>query len=147
MILGGSKNFEVKQIAEGDKTSTTIVLLGENQILDPDQQDLLSEIVTEAGIATQSDLKDDAEYEELALEILNAETDPKIAKRRLKYDRKMRSEDNAFAKRSHEIEQQIEVLKRSHSEAQNEITELEIRLRSKEAKLTSIKNEIKKFSC
>ena len=142
---GGSKNFEVKQIADDEKTSTTIVLLG-NEDPSLDQEDLLSELVTEAGISSlPTDLKGDAEYDELALEILNAE-DPKIAKRRLKYDRKMRLEDNTFAKRQNEMETKIEGLKRTHSEAQNEITELEIRLRSKQAKLDSIQNEIKKLS-
>ena len=142
---GGSKNFEVKQIADDEKTSTTIVLLG-NEDHSLDQEDLLSELVTEAGISSlPTDLKEDAEYDELALEILNAE-DPKIAKRRLKYDRKIRLEDNTFAKRQNEMETKIEGLKRTHSEAQNEITELEIRLRSKQAKLDSIQNEIKKLS-
>jgi len=143
--LGGSKNFEVKQIADDEKTSTTIVLLG-NEDHSLDQEDLLSELVTEAGISNlPTDLKEDAEYDELAIEILNAE-EPKVVKKRLKYDRKLRFEDNTFAKRQKEIETQIEQFKRSHSEAQNEITELEIRLRSKQAKLDSIQNEIKKYS-
>ena len=142
---GGSKNFEVKQIADDEKTSTTIVLLG-NEDHSLDQEDLLSELVTEAGISNlPTDLKEDAEYDELAIEILNAE-EPKVVKKRLKYDRKLRFEDNTFAKRQKEIEAQIEQFKRSHSEAQNEITELEIRLRSKQAKLDSIQNEIKKYS-
>ena len=142
---GGSKNFEVKQIADDEKTSTTIVLLG-NEDHSLDQEDLLSELVTEAGISNlPTDLKEDAEYDELAIEILNAE-EPKVVKKKLKYDRKLRFEDNTFAKRQKEIEAQIEQFKRSHSEAQNEITELEIRLRSKQAKLDSIQNEVKKYS-
>ena len=127
------------------RTSTTIVLLG-NEDHSLDQEDLLSELVTEAGISNlPTDVKEDAEYDELAIEILNAE-EPKVVKKRLKYDRKLRFEDNTFAKRQKEIEAQIEQFKRSHSEAQNEITELEIRLRSKQAKLDSIQNEIKKYS-
>ena len=79
------ENFEVKKISDDEKTSTIIVLLG-NEDHSLDQEDLLSELVTEAGISNlPTDLKEDAEYDELAIEILNAE-EPKVVKKRLKYE-------------------------------------------------------------
>ena len=123
--------------------------MDENPVLDP-TEDLLSEAVTESGIELPNlttTLNEDLEYEEIANEILNSEfeTNPKIIKKRLKYDRKIRAEDNAFLKRKNEIEGQIEIHKKDFNDEQNEIKELELELKSKQAKLDLIQKEIQKY--
>ena len=149
LFSGGTKNFEVKQTADGDKTSTTIVLMDENSILDA-TEDLLSEAVTESGIELPNittTLNEELEYEEIANEILNSEfeTNPKVIKKRLKNDRKIRAEDSAFLKRKNEFEAQIEIHKKDFNDEQNELKELEIELKSKQAKLELIRKEIQKY--
>ena len=123
--------------------------MDENPILDQ-TEDLLSEIVNESGIgleSRQTTLNEDLEYEEIANEILNTSEsqNPKVIKKRLKYDRKYRTENSAFLKRKIEIEAKIENYKKDWNEEQIEIRELERDLKLRNDRLQLIQKEIEKY--
>ena len=144
-------------IEDGDKTSTTIVLLDEqDQEQSEPKNDFITLALNESGVqdgiegkrseGTAASSSGDLDYEELANEILNGEKDPKIVKKRLKWDRKFRVEEANFSKRKRELDELIEAYKREYDEAQIDIIELEQTFRSKMRKLTDLKNSISAYN-
>ena len=84
-------------------------------------------------------------YSNEAEEILNSDTDPKLAKKRLKWENKIRAEDAAFSKKKREIEQETENYKRKFQQEQFQITQMEIELKSKKTKLETFQKDIEAF--
>ena len=84
-------------------------------------------------------------YSNEADEILNSDTDPKLAKKRLKWENKIRAEDAAFAKKKLEIEHETENYKRKFRQEQFQISQMEIELKSKKTKLETLQTDIDAF--
>ena len=150
--------FQVTEhIEDNEKTSTTIVLLDSEELtrtekVDLEHQiaesDLVSVAIRDSGISdnnlfVQEDI--DGDYEDLAIEILNADKDYRIARKRLKIDRKFRILETGFEKKKRDIEIQTEEYKRGFEFGQGEILSLEFELKRKQRELQSIKDQIKEF--
>ena len=88
---------------------------------------------------------EEAYYSNEAEDILNFDTDPKLAKKRLKWENKIRAEDAAFSKKKREIEQETENYKRKFRQEQFQITQMEIELKSKKSKMETLQRDIDAF--
>ncbi len=149
--LGSNQHFRVEQIDEGDKTSTTIVLLNANAVeeqhqvqeqrSEKDTENLIELALTQSGIQDQAQ-EDEAEYEELANEILRADKDTRIVKKRLKWNKKIHVEESHFNKSKMQREMQIEMHKRDFADHNQDIWTLENTLHNKEKSLKKILSEI-----
>lgn len=156
------QKFEVNQ---GHETKTTIVVVDEdNQIIETTKEpskDLISLAIDESGLEqnwqspstslpANSTLDETNEYLIVdyvteAEEILKADQDPILAKKRLKWESKLRAEDNSFEKKRLEIEKTIETHKRMHEQSQPEILQLQLELKTKRRKLEEIQKKIEEF--
>lgn len=148
-LAGTNHQFEVQQIDEGDKTSTTIVLLDQDSETQQEEKsnDLITLALTQSGIEdASSTLEDDLEYDELASEILYGDTEPRLIKKRLKWDKKFRAQAATFERAKKNIEVQIESYKRDHNDAQKDIMELERIVNHNMAELKNLQKEITTYS-
>ena len=155
------QKFEVNQ---GHETKTTIVVVDEdNQIIETTKEpskDLISLAIDESGLeqnwqpptalSANANLDENNEYLIVdyvteAEEILKADQDPILAKKRLKWESKLRAEDNSFEKKRLEIEKTIETHKRMHEQSQPEILQLQLELKTKRRKLEEIQKKIEEF--
>jgi hypothetical protein len=140
--LSQTQNFQVNQVEDGDGTSTTIVLLDDKT--NPQSEDLISLALTESGLEVQRDDTDhDLEDEELAYEILNEHDDPKLVRKRLKWEKKIRTEDSAFFKKRTQVERLIGEHKTTFDHRQKDIAQLEFEVRRKESQLSEIMKSLK----
>ena len=137
-------------------TSTDVV---SNKYALTESKDLVSLAIDESGLeqnqnwtlpkifgGTLSEQQvEEAYYSNEAEEILNSDTDPKLAKKRLKWENKIRAEDAAFSKKKREIEQETENYKRKFRQEQFQITQMEIELKSKKTKMETLQKDINAF--
>ena len=137
-------------------TSTDVV---SNKYALTESKDLVSLAIDESGLeqnqnwtlpkifgGTLSEQQvEEAYYSNEAEEILNSDTDPKLAKKRLKWENKIRAEDAAFSKKKREIEQETENYKRKFRQEQFQITQMEIELKSKKSKMETLQKDIDAF--
>ena len=91
--------------------------------------------------------EENTEYDQLAHEILYGDSDAKIAKKKLKFERKMRGENAGFQKNQSEILKQIQSHKRKFEDEQVDLTHLEQELRAKTIKLKKVLDEIHNLKC
>ena len=170
-ITNSGQRFEVNQSQEGDQTNTTIVVVNNeefensttnntdasNKYTLTESKDLVSLAIDESGLEQNwtlpklfgTNLSDQQVEEEYysneADEILNSDTDPKLAKKKLKWENKIRAEDAAFAKKKLEIEHETENYKRKFRQEQSQITRMGMELKSKKTRLETLQKDIDAF--
>lgn len=146
-LAGTNHQFEVQQIDDGEKTSTTIVLLDQDEPQEKSDSDLITLALTQSGIQdASSTLEDDLEYDELASEILYGDTEPRLLKKRLKWDKKFRAQAATFERAKKNVELQTETYKRDHNDAQKDIMELERLVNHNMAELKELQKQIDTYS-
>lgn len=141
--LGERQPFEIQQVEEGNQTSTTIVLLDTKAVGEREKSpdhDLVSLAISQSGLQVGSDHEED--FQELANEILQGDTDPRLARKRLKWDRKFRLAEANFEKRKKELAMQMEAHKRDFYAQEKDIVDLQNVLRQKVQALEETRKQV-----